>query len=159
MELSMSNTPEHTPTRRSADLEVERVKGEALVFDRRTDHLHCLNPIAALVFDSCDGSKTTDEIREVVARSHPTVDAQLAVDAALEELADKQLIDDDQASRRASVTLSRRKLLAAMGLAVPFIATVLAPAPAQAASCTTTGHKCHPQKPCCGVCLPTGNCS
>jgi PqqD family protein of HPr-rel-A system len=45
-----------------ADLAVEDIEGEALIYDERTGDLHHLNPTATIVFSLCDGTATVKEM-------------------------------------------------------------------------------------------------
>ena len=61
------------------------------------------------------------------------------------------------------VNLSRRRLVRAGLVAIPFIVAITVPRAAEAASCTAglpTDRRCTPALPCCtGICnIPTGTC-
>src|SRR5438105_3324576 len=72
---------------RSDGLVVQDMGDELLVYDRREDVAHCLSGAAASVWRGCQDGATRDEL---------AAGADLGdglVDAALEELAAKQLLD------------------------------------------------------------------
>ncbi len=60
----MHDTQRIMPLARSADLVVEPVADETLVYDLRTHHAHCLNPPAALLWAQCDGRSTYADAAE-----------------------------------------------------------------------------------------------
>ena len=146
---------DHHP-RQCAGLVIERVENELMALDESSNHLHCINPLAAEMFEACDGTKSVEALANGLPgfRNLPNRDevARLVV----LELAEKGLVTREglpESHRR----LSRRKLLAGLGLAVPFVVTVLAPTPAQAATCFGIGHPCVVgHKDCCGTCEGTG---
>ena len=47
-------------------LDVHEVEDGLVVFDAATDRVHYLNPTASVVFSLCDGTRTTDEIAELL---------------------------------------------------------------------------------------------
>ena len=47
-------------------LDVHEVEDGFVVFDASNDRVHYLNPTATVVFSLCDGSRTTEEVAELV---------------------------------------------------------------------------------------------
>ena len=47
-------------------LDVHEVEDGFVVFDASSDRVHYLNPTATVVFSLCDGTRSTDEIAELV---------------------------------------------------------------------------------------------
>jgi coenzyme PQQ synthesis protein D (PqqD) len=47
-------------------LDVHEVEDGFVVFDASTDRVHYLNPTATVVFSLCDGTRTTEEVAELV---------------------------------------------------------------------------------------------
>ena len=47
-------------------LDVHEVDDGLVVFDASTDRVHYLNPTAAVVFAFCDGTRTTDDLADLV---------------------------------------------------------------------------------------------
>src|SRR5512134_4020066 len=78
---------------RGGDLIVRQVGPETVVFDRRRHRAHCLGPLAAAVWRSCDSRLSTAEItRRVSAERGEPVD-EIAVRVALRRLERAGLID------------------------------------------------------------------
>ncbi len=47
-------------------LDVHEVEDGFVVFDASTDRVHYLNPTATVVFSLCDGTRSTEEVAELV---------------------------------------------------------------------------------------------
>lgn len=74
----------------AADLELNEVPDGYVIYDAAKDRVHFLNPIAALVFELCDGKHTMDEVRSLLMSgydltSFPDDDFQTAVDTMVSE--------------------------------------------------------------------------
>ena len=50
------------PSARKDGLVVKRVNSETLVYDTERQMAHCLNQNAALIWESCDGRRSVDEL-------------------------------------------------------------------------------------------------
>jgi hypothetical protein len=120
----------HKPLARSADLIIEEVGDEVLVYDSNSDTAHCLTPDAARVWRACDGGTPIETLTAQVGLSAERVDD------ALNELQRCQLLE--QAPTVAGDGHTRRELslrvakVGAAAAAVPLIISVSAPTPAQA---------------------------
>jgi hypothetical protein len=57
------------PTRR-ADVTLQRVGQEAILYDRRNRRAHVLNDSAARIWELCDGHATLEEITEAFASAY-----------------------------------------------------------------------------------------
>lgn len=129
------NKPQN-PTARKTGLVIQEVPEEVLVYDMNTNKAHCLNKTAALVWRSCDGSRTVSEIADHVgslAGEKVTDDfVWLAIDQLnANDLLEKEIEADFKG-------LSRRDVIKRIGLtsmvALPVIASLVAPPTAMAAS-------------------------
>jgi hypothetical protein len=147
------------PDARSEGLLTEQVGLETVVYDTESAEAHCLKPVAAAVFAYCDGNRSTAEISTLVSRDlgdDVTIDA---VEDAVAQLYEHGLLKDTGESD--VLTVSRRQMLrrtATVGgaaMAVPLIASAVAPIPAFAtATCTpssnTTAVGCNTDTDCSG---------
>ncbi len=156
------------PLARRDGLLVRELGEETVVYDRDRHQAHCLNETAARVFRLCDGTRTPEQIAAALPRASqdpPALETTL-VQLALARLAEAHLLAEDGAP----LDPSRRELVRRVGLtavALPAIVSVLAPKPAEAATCVTD---CFPPvppqdlgQPCtcggggpCGTCNPDG---
>ena len=137
------NNPQN-PLARKTGLVIQEVPEEVLVYDLETNKAHCLNKSAALVWQSCDGTRSVSDIAAYVgAQSGENVTDDfvwLAIDQLnANDLLEKQIEADFKG-------MSRRDVIKRIGLssmiALPVIASLVAP-PAALASvscrCTTAG--------------------
>jgi hypothetical protein len=126
---------------RKPGLTIERVGSELLVFDPETDEAHSLNESASLVFDMCDGSSTTEEMRARLPEIGLPADPEI-IELALAELDEASLIEVQPALAASNVTrrtLTRRLGLSAVAVAlIPVVETILAQPAAAAGSFLTT---------------------
>lgn len=127
----------HIPARaRTADLIVEHLGDETLVFDRRDDTAHCLSTVAAQIWERCDGETTARQLVEMLtAAGEP--DAELLVERALADLTERGLLVEDGVSRRSAI--ARMAKVGAGALSVPLVLSVAAPTAAWAGSVITGG--------------------
>jgi len=59
------------------DAIVRQLSDEFIVYDKETNHAHCLNQIAADVWRLCDGKKTVAEITRSMEKAKPPVEEGL----------------------------------------------------------------------------------
>ncbi len=152
------------PRARSEGLVVQTLPGETLVYDLERDVAHCLNETASLVWQRCDGRKTTKQIARALSSSlNQPVDEKI-VWLALDQLSQHQLLADIIKSPLRDI--KRREVLRALGItaavALPVVASILAPTPAQAGTgCLPQGASCTSGIQCCsGVCnTGAGTCT
>jgi hypothetical protein len=127
------------PCARHDELLVEELPDELLVYDLQRDKAHCLNKTAAFVWRQCDGLTPVGDI----ARSLPVLGLpadEEVVWLALEQLERIHLLRKDFAPARQEHAISRRKVIQRLGVAggvgvlLPVINSITAPAAAQTAS-------------------------
>ncbi|MCC6824432.1 MAG: PqqD family protein [Acidobacteria bacterium] len=155
----------HNPIARKSGLVIQEMPGEVLVYDLDRDKAHCLNESAALVWQSCDGSNSVQDIvRRLEESSRGKVNEDL-VWLALDQLNENDLLEAGTGTHFKGQ--SRREVLKKIGLAsvvaLPVIASLVTPQSVMAAgSCAcTTNAQCAPLTACpsqsnCnnGVCAP-----
>lgn len=144
------NNPQN-PTARKSGLVIQEVPEEVLVYDLDTNKAHCLNKTAALVWKSCDGTRSVSDIA-----AHVGSVAGESVSDDLVWLAIDQLRENDLLERAAVVEkkgISRREVIKRIGftsmVALPVIASLVAPPTALAVgSCNCLGDtECGPGTP------------
>lgn len=126
-------------TARTDGLLVEKVGDETVIYDTVSKHAHCLSPLAAAVFEHCDGRTPVDQAAKAVSESlGEPVDAVRVLDAVA-QLEERELMAPPPTLR---ASLSRREMIrrtAAVGAAAaatPLIVSIVAPTPAAAATPT-----------------------
>ena len=126
------------PLARDSQLIRREVDSELIVYDSTADKAHCLNETAARVWRACDGNTTVAGIAagfgsglDADAREHTVWQALVQLEKA--DLLEEPVVPPElvqQLSKRDTV----RRLAFASVIAVPLVASIVAPTPAQAAS-------------------------
>jgi coenzyme PQQ synthesis protein D (PqqD) len=138
---------------RDAGLVVDSIGDELLVYDTECGRAHSLNAVAAAVWRACDGQRDVDQLAGFTGFDRG------AVELALNNLLDVELITGYAASGVSRRAVLRRLSLTAAGLAValPVIRSITAPTAAMALS--NAGDPCSGQT--CGAgsyCGSTSSC-
>lgn len=134
---------------------------EVLAYDLETHRAVCLNGAAAEVWRLCDGRRTPEEIRRALEKNaHGAVPGEF-VWLALEQPGRERLLEARVKRPAALAGLSRREMLRRVGLAaghaLPAVASIVAPTPADAASCVPSGGPCADSAQCCQGSACVGN--
>ena len=149
-----------TPKSRKENLVIQELEGEVLIYDLEKNKAFCLNETSALVWQSCDGSRTIAEISDVVGKQLNSQINEDLVWLALDQLSKESLVEKQTALDNKFNGLSRREVIRKVGLAsviaLPMIATLTAPVAAQtgtciqnAMGCTANGMTCTINNECC----------
>lgn len=120
------------PKARTSDIIEQAAGSELMIYDLRNDKAYTLNETSKIIYRAC-GVETVEEIK----RRHKFTDDLIYF--ALDELAANNLIENYQNAHFGGI--SRREIIKRVGLAtlvaLPVIASIAAPAAANAASLTT----------------------
>lgn len=148
--------PAVMPKARKDRLIIKELPDETLVYDQVSDNAHCLNNTAALVWKSCDGLRSVDEIKAALAsKSGAPVDDNV-VWLALEQLERFKLLEHSPSPPQVFKGMNRRELMRNVGvvaIALPAIMTIAAPTAQAQASCLAKNTICTPTgTPCCAGC-------
>lgn len=148
------NNPQF-PIARKNGLVVQEVPDEVLVYDLDSNKAHCLNQTAALVWKSCDGSKSISDIAKHVGSQSGGRISDDFVWLAIDQLNESNLLEQEIAPNFSG--RSRREVIKTIGLtsmiAIPVIASLVAPPSAMAA--TSCGCNNDPE---CGLTGPNAGC-
>ena len=127
--LALTTTP--TPKAKNERLIVREIDGETLVYDLGRHAASCLNEFAARVWRECDGETSVAAIAAALGEDVG------AVWLALHQLTKAQLLTEAIAfPPDMSAAKSRREVGGRLGLgAAALVTSIVAPMPAQAASC------------------------
>jgi Coenzyme PQQ synthesis protein D (PqqD) len=135
------------PISRKADLVVQEMDNEVLIYDLTENKAYCLNQTSALVWQLCDGNKTIDEISEILGQKLNSSANQDIVWFALDQLKKENLIENEIGSHKTLTGMSRREVIRKVGLgtmmALPIVASISAPLAIHAASSCNTGAICN----------------
>jgi hypothetical protein len=155
------------PRARDAHLVVETLADETLVYDLERHRAHCLNRAATLVWRACDGHSRVAATAALLERELGSPHGLSLLGIALEELSRARLLDEPGARRGPRERYSRRAVIRALGLAgaaslmLPVVESIVAPIPAEAASCLTTAECAALAPPACTgqpICGSTTDC-
>jgi coenzyme PQQ synthesis protein D (PqqD) len=156
------------PKAKKDKLVVRELADELLVYDRERHEAHCLNRTAALVWKHCDGRTSVAEITRRLAKDingDQPVDERI-VWCALNQFKRDHLLEESlevPAGMLMNGGLNRRQVMRVLGIsivALPLVTSMIAPTPAQAATCIAAGGPCTSSAQCCnGVCLGNNTCN
>lgn len=140
----MSNLPQtrmkNLPVARDRDVVIQRLDNELLIYDIKTQKAYCLNKTTSSVYDACDGETSFDSLK------HNTGLTDEIVFFALDELRKEDLLAEGQEYGSPFVGMSRRDVIKKVGMAsmiaLPVIASLVAPTAAMAASLLPQGAAC-----------------
>ena len=149
------------PHARKDGLIVQELPDETLVYDLERDRAHCLNHTAALVWRQCDGKTSIREISRMLKQKLNEPIDERVVWLALNQLERNHLLTNLPSPPPTVASMSRRELVRVLGLsaavALPVVASIVAPMPAQAATgCASSGQSCA-SVGCCPGCVCSGS--
>ncbi len=128
------------PKAREAELIVEELGQETLVYDLRKDRAHCLNPASAWIWKNCDGHTGVAELTRSLSRHLGSSYQEHLVWHSLEQLARAGLLQEPIKPPLGMMPTSRRQFALQAGklaLLVPVVTSITAPLSAQILSCTS----------------------
>ncbi len=146
---------EKMPQARKSGLIIQEVDGEVLIYDQVSNKAHCLNQTAAKVWKYCDGETTLADACSALSRDLETPVDEKLVWYAVDQFSNDNLLDEDVTPPPAFVVagMNRRQLVRTLGLAalvaVPLVTSIVAPTPAQAATCLPSTSACTASVQCC----------
>ena len=149
------------PIARKSGLVVQEVPDEVLVYDLETNKAHCLNQSAAMIWRSCDGKTSVSEIATLVEEQAGNKVTEDFVWLAIDQLSENNLLEKQLTPNFPGQT--RREVIKKIGLAtivaIPVIASLVAPQSAlAAASCSCNNPSSCGRTPRVG-CPSTVNCN
>ncbi|MCW5960427.1 MAG: PqqD family protein [Pyrinomonadaceae bacterium] len=125
------------PLAKKQDLVVQELDGEFLVYDLKTNHAHCLNESASLIWRFCDGTRSISDLREAFVLETGTAVSEEFVSLALDQLSEFELFEESLPEQFSG--MSRRSLIRKVGLmsaaALPIVSMLSFPNSALAFTC------------------------
>lgn len=114
---------------RQAELVVQEMPDEVLVYDLRNHEAHCLNQTAALVWNHCDGQRATAEIAALMTEELDKPVSEDVVWLALKQLSKAGLLQEPVTIPQEVERVSRRQVMRRIGIAamVPLVMSVVVP--------------------------------
>ncbi len=130
----MTNYPES----RKANIVVQDLENEVLIYDLSINKAFYLNQTAALVYQLCDGKNSVAEISDLMSKKLKTLVSEDLVWLALDGLKKDNLLENADEVPNHFAGLSRREVVKKVGLMsmvmLPLISSVVAPTAVNAAS-------------------------
>lgn len=121
------------PKVRNQNIVIQEIGDEILIYDLEINKAYCLNETSAIVYQNCDGETDFTEIK-----TNHNFSEEL-ISFALEQLEKENLLEKDSGFISPFKGFSRREVIKKIGLssmvALPVIASVIAPKAINAASC------------------------
>jgi Coenzyme PQQ synthesis protein D (PqqD) len=133
------------PLARTEGLLVERIADQTVVYDTESKNAHSFSPLAAAVFDQCDGDTPIDELTQAASeRLGEPVDKPKVL-AALAQLEERDLLVTHGRGGLSRRDLFRRSAVAGgAAMALPLVTTIVVPTPAAAQTRTCGTILCCP---------------
>lgn len=152
------------PQARKSGLIIQEVDSEVLIYDQETDKAHCLNETAAKVWNYCDGETTLADACTALSRQLETPVDEKLVWYAVDQFAKDNLLEKAIELPAFIIPgMNRRQMVRTLGLAavvaVPLVTSIVAPTPAQAATCLPNGSACAISSQCCSGLCSGGVCA
>ena len=146
------------PLARNDGLITKKTGDEILIYDIEQHKAHCLNEMAGLMWEHCDGKTTINQLASLLTLNENVGKEELEqiVILALDQLKKSNLLNEAFNPPKMTHRISRRQLVKAAGIALvalPVISTLIAPNVADAQCCIPDGNKCSDSRQCCsGLC-------
>jgi hypothetical protein len=151
------------PKARKEGLVVRELADEVLVYDTLADKAHCLNHTAALIWHHCDGRSSVSQIASAVSLQLQAPVDEKMVWFALDQLSKDHLMEEKVSLPALMSGMTRRQMVRTLGIAavvaVPLVTSIVAPTPAQAATCLPPGSACTSSAQCCSGLCNAGVCA
>ena len=129
---------------RQADLVVQELPDEVMVYDLKRHKAHCLNKTAAFIWHHCDGQTTAAEMARLLGQEAGSPVDEEVVWYALDKLGKADLLEG-KLQLPVKDGLSRRRMMRRLGVgamvALPLVVSLVAPMAAQAVTVVTTSKK------------------
>lgn len=131
---------ENYPISRKTELVVQEVGDEILIYDLKKNEAFQLNRTSKLVWEACTGKNSINGITEILRKQLTAVISIDLVLIALEDLRNRNLIENYAEFSFKYTTSNRREIIRKLGItsavALPIIASIVAPTSANAMSCS-----------------------
>jgi hypothetical protein len=152
------------PTARNKNIVTQQLQKELLLYDLANNKVYCLNETSGLVWQLSDGKKSLTDISRLMREKLKTNVSEDLIWLALEQLKRNDLLANGAEFAINFGGLSRREVIRKVGLAsmiaMPLIASVVAPSALSAQSgIVSLGSSCSPAVSVCqsGSCLSVLN--
>lgn len=150
------------PLARKNDIVLQEFDEEFLLYDLKLNKAFALNSTSSRVWQNCDGKNTVSEIADKLSVELKELVSEDLVWLTLEKLKKEKLIDDNSDFVSPFDTISRREVIRRVGVgslvALPVIASLIAPSAIYAASCADSNNNLNLNIPGC-ACMGADDCT
>ncbi len=133
----------YQPMGRKENIVIQELDNEILIYDLNENEAFCLNETSAIIWQMCDGTKTVPEISRALGEKQNSLVPEDFVWLALEQLQKEKLISNEFKFNDVFAGMTRRHVIRKIGLgsmvALPIVASMIAPVAASAASTCLCG--------------------
>lgn len=140
------------PKTRNENIVVQEMEKEILIYDLKTNKALCLNETSALIYQLCNGSRTVAEISRMMGQKSNESISEDLVWLALDNFKKDNLLENNEQFEINFKGLSRRQVIKKVGLAsmvaLPVIASIVAPSAVMAYSGFANCAACAVQSDC-----------
>jgi Coenzyme PQQ synthesis protein D (PqqD) len=136
---------DRAPKARRSQLVIKELASETLVYDESNHQAHCLNHTGAFVWKHCDGRRSIPTLARLMEKEMNADVSEQTVRFAIRQLEQSRLLEASPSGPAWSPRTSRRALIRTLGVAavaLPIVASVVAPSAAMAATCGIPGDPC-----------------
>lgn len=127
------------PKARTKNLIISELDDEMLVYDLKADKCHCLNKTAYLVWQNCNGKNHLQDIAAQFGVNLQQEFSEKLTVLTLAKLEEANLLEANAGFQRIVAGISRREMMRSLALSVtvalPIVASVIAPTSVSAQSC------------------------
>jgi hypothetical protein len=149
------------PEARHAELIVQELADEVLIYDEQQHKAHCLNQTAAVVWKQCDGTRDVSDIARRASLELGAPVGEEMVWLAVDELSKRRLLKEKLELGTAGT--SRREMMRRLGVgaavALPLVVSIVAPRAADAANLLPPGAPCSSPAQCSSSICNAGTCA
>lgn len=151
------------PQAKTENVVIQELPEELLVYDLKQNQAHCLNKMAAMIWQLCDGQTSVTEIAILVREAGNVAMDEATIWLAIEQLRQAHLLKEPTSFPSESVRLTRRNAVKKIGLgaalALPWITSVVAPTAVMAASKPICENTCRSNPSLVGSAAKCGDCA
>jgi hypothetical protein len=142
------------PRARKTGLIIQEADNEILIYDQTNDQAHCLNQTAAKIWKYCDGETSLAAACTALSRNLQSPVDEKLLWYAIEQFTNDNLLEAEVIPPAFIIAgMNRRQLVRTLGLAavvaLPLVTSIVAPSPAQAATCKPSTTACVAPVECC----------
>lgn len=126
------------PKTRNKNIVVQEMENEILIYNLQTNKAFCLNETSTMIWQFCDGNHSVEQISQNLSRKLNQPITEDLIWLALDSFKKDKLLEENEPFEINFNGLTRRQVIRKIGLvsmiALPIVASVIAPSAAMAAS-------------------------